>query len=72
MQKLNLEITGMECPNCAMHLEQLEDKLKGVISVQASYIHSNMKIEFDENVISWDSILKEIHLLGYEIKNSQG
>ncbi len=30
-KKITLTIQGMECPNCAMKLESIEDKLAGVL-----------------------------------------
>ena len=36
-QKITFTIEGMECPNCSMILEMIEDKLEGVLMVEASY-----------------------------------
>ena len=36
MKKI-FRVPDMECPNCAMHLEGLEDELPGVKRVAASY-----------------------------------
>jgi copper chaperone CopZ len=36
-QRLTLKITDMQCPNCAMILEGIEDKLPGVERAEASY-----------------------------------
>ena len=42
-------VRDMECPNCAMHLEGLEDELPGIKSISASYKKQSMEVEFDEN-----------------------
>jgi len=64
-QKITLKIDGMECPNCSMILERLEDKLAGVITVEASYHKGLMKVEFDEKQVSIQQIKAEVQRLGY-------
>jgi len=64
-QKITLKIDGMECPNCSMILERLEDKLAGVITVEASYHKGLMKVEFDEKQVSIKQIKAEVQRLGY-------
>jgi len=64
-QKITLNIEGMECPNCSMILERLEDKLAGVITVEASYHKGLMKVEFDEKQVSIKQIKAEVQRLGY-------
>jgi len=64
-QKITLNIEGMECPNCSMILERLEDKLAGVITVEVSYHKGLMKVEFDEKQVSIQQIKAEVQRLGY-------
>lgn len=45
-------VADMSCPNCAMHLEGLEDELQGVRSINASYKKLTMEVEFDEKLLS--------------------
>lgn len=65
-QKVTLNIKGMECPNCSLTLEQIEDKLEGVLFAEASYRKEQLVVEFDETVVSLDRIKTEIIRLGYE------
>ena len=65
MKKSVLEISGMECPNCAMKLEQLEDQLQGVLFVEASYHKAQMIVEYAEDEISEEKIKDEVKNLGY-------
>jgi copper chaperone CopZ len=65
--KKTMKIAGMECPNCAMILERMEDKVDGVKMVEASYHKGEMKIEFDEAKINEDQIKAEVKRLGYEV-----
>jgi copper chaperone CopZ len=66
--KIVYKIIGMECPNCAMTLESIEDKLKGVIAAQASYHKSQLIVEFDETQLNEENIKREVKRLGYDIE----
>ncbi len=62
-------ITNMICPACVMHLEELEDELDGVLSIQANYKKRRMDVEFDETAISEAEIRAAVNEIGYEIAN---
>jgi copper chaperone CopZ len=59
-------IPDMHCPNCAMTLESLEDKLVGVRKISASYHKLQMTIEFDETQLSIDQIIAAVKKKGYQ------
>ncbi len=65
-KKILVKIEGMECPNCAMILERLEDKLKGVLFAEASYHKAQMVLEYDETCLSEEQIRTAIEKLGYK------
>ncbi len=65
-KKITLSIEGMECPNCAMILERIEDKLEGVLMAEASYHKSRLVVEFDEAQVSEAEIRAEVERLGYK------
>jgi copper chaperone CopZ len=67
MKKILLSIGGMECPNCSMILERIEDKLQGVISAEANYHKAQMVVEYNENILTEDQIKEEVKKLGYEV-----
>ena len=60
-------VTDMQCSNCAMHLEGLEDDLPGVKRVQASYKKQQMEVEYDDATVSADQIVAAIQRLGYTV-----
>lgn len=64
--KLVLKITGMECPNCAMILESIEDNLRGVIKAEASYRKEQLIVEYDPSQLTEETIKQEIKRMGYE------
>lgn len=67
MRKILLSIRGMECPNCSMTLERIEDTLTGIFSAEASYQKAQMVVEYDEEALSLDQIVDEVKRLGYEV-----
>ena len=66
--KIVLNITGMECPNCAMILETIEDNLGGVICAEASYRKAQLIVEYDPSQLSEAAIKQEVKRLGYDTK----
>ncbi len=66
-RKVTLKIKGMECPNCSMNLERIEDKLKGVLFAEASYRKEQLVLEYDETIVDMNLIRAEISRLGYEV-----
>lgn len=67
--KKTYAIANMECPNCAMILESIEDKLPGIKEISASYHKGQLTVEFDENRVDEDQILAEVRKKGYSIKD---
>ena len=63
--KLVFRVPDMQCPNCAMHLEGLEDDLPGVRRVSASYKKQVMEVDFDETKLSAQQIISAANALGY-------
>lgn len=68
-RKITLKIEGMECPNCAMTLEQIEDRLEGVKMAEASYHRAQLVVEFDDTRVSEEQIKAEVQRLGYAVAN---
>ncbi len=66
-QKITMKIKGMECPNCSMILERIEDKLHGVVKAEASYHKAQMIVEFNEAQVTEDLIKVEVRRMGYEV-----
>jgi copper chaperone CopZ len=63
--KITLRVPDMDCPNCAMHLEGLEDDLPGVKRISASYKKQTMQVEFDENQLTLQQIINAANAIGY-------
>ncbi len=65
MVKKVFRVSDMSCPNCAMHLEGLEDELPGVKRINASYKKLTMEVEFDEALLSVEQIIEAANAIGY-------
>ncbi|MHB8933029.1 MAG: cation transporter [Bellilinea sp.] len=68
---ITLKIQGMECPNCAMILEGIEDKLAGVLFAEASYRKEVLVVEYDGSILNLEQIKAEVKRLGYEATGSE-
>ena len=66
-KRIKLSISGMECPNCSMILERIEDKLAGVIMAEASYRKAEMVVEYNEAQLTEEQIKAEVKRMGYEV-----
>jgi Zn2+/Cd2+-exporting ATPase len=66
-KRITLTISGMECPNCAMKLESIEDRLAGVLQAEASYQRGTMKLVYNEVEVDEAQIQSEIQRLGFEV-----
>jgi P-type Cu+ transporter len=66
-RRITLKIQGMECPNCAMALEGIEDSLKGILSAEASYRKAQMVVEYNDTQVSEAQIHAAVKRLGYQV-----
>ena len=58
-------VTDMHCVNCAMRLQELEDDLPGVVSVDASYTLQKMVVKYDETRVSESQLIAAVKERGY-------
>ncbi len=61
------DITGMTCSACSSGIERTVSKLEGVTSCEVSLMGKNMKVDFDESVLTEDAIFAAVQGLGYGI-----
>lgn len=66
MKKIKLKIDGMHCTSCAMNIDfDLED-LEGIKSAKTSYAKQESEVEFDEEKVDVEVVLKSIEKTGYK------
>ena len=63
--KTTFRVPDMDCPNCAMHLEGLEDDLPGINRITASYKKQVIEVEFDEKKLTVEQIIAAVIAIGY-------
>ena len=66
-KRITLTIGDMQCPNCSMILERIEDKLDGVLMAEASYRKGQMVVEYNEAQVNEEQIQAEIQRMGYKV-----
>ena len=63
--KQKFEVTGMTCAACQANVEKAVKKLEGVSDVEVSLLANSMKVDFDESLLSQDSICAAVQEIGY-------
>lgn len=73
MKKVKFDIQGMTCSSCSAHVEKAVNKLLGVKSVNVNLLSNNMIVEYDEQKINNDKLIKAVVDAGYgaEIANNE-
>lgn len=61
----------MHCTSCSMNIDWDLEDLKGVKSAKTSYGRGECEVEFDEEQVSLEEVIKTIQKTGYgaQIKN---
>lgn len=65
MKKVEFDIQGMTCSSCSSHVEKTVKKLEGARTVNVNLLSNNMTVEYDENVLDNDKIIKAVIDAGY-------
>lgn len=69
MKKLKLKIEGMHCSSCAMNIDFGLEDLEGVKKAQTSYAKQETEVEFDEEKVNVEQIVKSIENTGYKAQS---
>ena len=60
-------VTGMTCSACSSGIERVVGKMEGVSSVEVSLMGKSMTVDFDQSVVTEQSIFDAVKGLGYGI-----
>ncbi|HSP47139.1 MAG TPA: heavy metal translocating P-type ATPase [Clostridiaceae bacterium] len=69
MNQETLNITGMSCASCAKTIEKHVGKTKGVSEASVNYATEKLSVQFDEELVSLDHIMKVVSDAGYSAEN---
>ncbi|MFA5084260.1 MAG: heavy metal translocating P-type ATPase, partial [Candidatus Paceibacterota bacterium] len=64
--KIILKISGMHCASCAVNIESVFKKEKGIKSASVNFVSEKIYLEFDESKTNIDEIKKIIEKFGYK------
>jgi len=62
------KIVGMHCVSCAMNIDGALENLAGVIKAQTNYAKAETVVEYDDQTINKEEIIKTINASGYIAK----
>lgn len=60
-------VTGMSCSSCVKHIQTALNDQNGVISAEVNLPNSNVKIEYDPEVISTKDLKATVENAGYNL-----
>lgn len=63
----NLPVAGMTCAACVTRVEKNLKKMTGVTNATVNLATESVRIDFDVNTISIESIAEQLHETGYEL-----
>jgi len=63
-----IQVEGMTCEGCAIHINETLKKLNGVVSAEASYPNKNVKVVYNPKQITLERIKNAINEIGYKAK----
>lgn len=71
MKKVNFDIQGMTCSSCSAHIEKAITKLTGIKNVNVNLLSNNMTVEYDDEKINNEDIIKAVIAAGYDASTSK-
>lgn len=67
LAKKILSITGLHCQSCKTLIETELDLLKGISKAEVDFANSSLSLEFDDEMVSLNTIKKEIEKLNHNL-----
>ena len=65
LMKQIFNVSGMTCSACSAHVEKAVSGLSGIRSVSVSLLANRMTVEFDEQALSVEDIIRAVEQAGY-------
>ena len=64
--KITCKVLGMHCTSCAMNIDDALEELEGVYSADTNYAKGEVKVSFDDSLVSASDITRVIQQQGYD------
>ena len=58
-------VSGMSCAACQAHVTKAVEKLDGIKEVNVNLLTNSMDVEYDENILNDEKIIKAVKNSGY-------
>jgi copper ion binding protein len=68
---LDLNVEGMTCESCNLHIEHATKEINGVFEVSADYKTGKVEVKFDPSKTSEDKIVQSINATGYKVAGKE-
>jgi len=65
-EELTLQIEGMTCDHCVMHVTRALKSLSGVNKAEVNLEKKNARVVYDPSVVSADEMIKAVNETGYQ------
>ncbi len=65
---IELTVTGMDCADCALHVENAVRNLPGVEQVQVNFMNGKLKLEYNPSLVRMERIQKAVQSAGYGVE----
>ena len=66
--KQKFDVSGMTCSACSAHVEKSVKKLPGIHTVNVNLLQNSMVVEYEEQTLTDDEIIKAVEQGGYGAK----
>lgn len=63
-----LKLEGATCTSCALGIEHMGRRLKGVQEIEVDRGNATIKLEFDGNPVTIEKIVQFVQAIGYDAK----
>ncbi len=67
MMKKTYQLDTLTCPSCTAKIEGMLKKTKGVKESEVLFNSSRVKVTFDEDILSSETIKENIDKLGFDV-----
>lgn len=71
MRTVKFETEPFTCPSCVKKIEGVVGRVEGVASAQVLFNSNKVKVAFDEEAVSAESLAQTITDLGYPVVSSK-
>lgn len=65
--KKTFKIEGMDCPSCAIMLDDVLEEMPGVLKSSTSYTKGQVEVEFEDSKVVSEDMVSSIENGGYTV-----